>query len=128
MSVALAEHDYIVAIEATGRGWVFELHGSIVAFCGRKYANRKHLGAVRGARPRGKRLWSSASRCHGLAWLWDHAHSRLWLTTEPGTRAERFYEEAGWERVGAVCRAERFGSSSRGPTTNEVNTDAGPIE
>jgi GNAT superfamily N-acetyltransferase len=26
--------------------------------------------------------------------------SRLWLTTEPGTRAERFYRKAGWRVAG----------------------------
>lgn len=26
--------------------------------------------------------------------------SRAWLTTDPGTRAERFYRNAGWEVVG----------------------------
>jgi GNAT superfamily N-acetyltransferase len=30
-----------------------------------------------------------------VAWLWSQGLRKLWLTTEPGTRAERFYTEAG---------------------------------
>jgi hypothetical protein len=33
-----------------------------------------------------------------VAWLWEQGLDRLWLTTEPGTRAERFYQQAGWVR------------------------------
>ena len=32
--------------------------------------------------------------------LWSNGLSRLWLTTQPGTRAQRFYEDAGWICVG----------------------------
>ena len=32
-----------------------------------------------------------------VAWLWSAGLGRLWLTTEPGTRAQRFYEKAGWQ-------------------------------
>ncbi|MDY6949795.1 MAG: GNAT family N-acetyltransferase, partial [Pseudomonadota bacterium] len=32
VSMQLCEHDYVAAIESTGRGWVVELAGNIVAF------------------------------------------------------------------------------------------------
>jgi hypothetical protein len=32
-----------------------------------------------------------------VAWLFDQGCRRLWLSTEPGTRAQRFYESAGWQ-------------------------------
>jgi len=41
-----------------------------------------------------------------VAWLWERGHQRLWLTTEPRTRAERFYQKAGWERVGTAPGGE----------------------
>jgi GNAT superfamily N-acetyltransferase len=31
-------------------------------------------------------------------WLRSRGVERLWLTTEPGTRAQKFYEAAGWHR------------------------------
>jgi GNAT superfamily N-acetyltransferase len=52
-----------------------------------------------------------------VQWLFSRGLERLWLTTEPGTRAQRFYEAAGWERVGlsehGELRYERSASQSR---------------
>ena len=33
--------------------------------------------------------------------LRDAGYSRMWLTTDPGTRAERFYRRAGWRVTGS---------------------------
>jgi N-acetylglutamate synthase-like GNAT family acetyltransferase len=41
-----------------------------------------------------------------VTWLWEQGHHQLWLTTEPGTRAERFYGEAGWRRAGVAPGGE----------------------
>jgi GNAT superfamily N-acetyltransferase len=35
-------------------------------------------------------------------WLRSQGHGRLWLTTTPGTRAQRFYEAAGWKQAGSA--------------------------
>ena len=44
-----------------------------------------------------------------VEWLWSQGLSRLWLTTEPGTRAQHFYESAGWHRIGeANCREAQY--------------------
>jgi ribosomal protein S18 acetylase RimI-like enzyme len=32
--------------------------------------------------------------------LKDAGFTRIWLTTDPGTRAERFYRRAGWQLIG----------------------------
>lgn len=99
VSMQLSERDYVVAIQETGRGWVIELAGNIVAFA---------IGdAVTGS------IWALfvepghegkgfGRQLHDvmIAWLWERGHERLWLTTDPGTRAERFYEAAGWRPVG----------------------------
>jgi GNAT superfamily N-acetyltransferase len=41
-----------------------------------------------------------------VAWLWSRGLERLWLTTQPGTRAEKFYAAAGWVRTGVASRGE----------------------
>lgn len=41
-----------------------------------------------------------------LEWLWSTGLERLWLTTEPGTRAQRFYEAAGWQLAGSTESGE----------------------
>src|SRR5207248_2775685 len=41
-----------------------------------------------------------------LAWLWSRGVERAWLSTAPATRAERFYEKAGWRRYGVSASGE----------------------
>jgi GNAT superfamily N-acetyltransferase len=35
-----------------------------------------------------------------LDWYFSQTTSPVWLSTEPGSRAEKFYREAGWEHIG----------------------------
>ncbi|HVS08434.1 MAG TPA: GNAT family N-acetyltransferase [Planctomycetota bacterium] len=105
VSKVLSERDYVGAIETEGRGWVVEWQGAIVAFA---VANSRN-GSIwalfvepsHEAKGHGRRLHDVM-----VAWLWDQGHDRLWLTTEPGTRAQRFYERAGWRCVGPTARRE----------------------
>ena len=105
VSIQLSERDYVVAIEETGRGWVVEQQGNIVAFAignaldGSIWALFVEPGHDRNGY--GRRLHDAM-----VAWLWQQGHEKLWLTTEPGTRAERFYRKAGWQQVGVTSRGE----------------------
>jgi GNAT superfamily N-acetyltransferase len=38
-----------------------------------------------------------------VSWLWEQDVPKLWLMTDPDTRAERFYESAGWV-PGGTCK------------------------
>jgi GNAT superfamily N-acetyltransferase len=38
-----------------------------------------------------------ASACSALK---DAGYDRIWLTTDPGTRAEKLYRQAGWKMIG----------------------------
>jgi GNAT superfamily N-acetyltransferase len=92
--------DYLAALEELGRTWVVESHGEIVAFAtGYKagsiwalFVHPDHEG-----RGYGKALHSTM-----VNWLWSLGLSRLWLTTAPGSRAERFYIAQGWQPCGIV--------------------------
>jgi GNAT superfamily N-acetyltransferase len=105
VSTALTEHDYIAAIEQTGRGWIAEVDGDVVGFAvgnvqtGNIWA--LFVEPVHEGNGCGRQLHDVM-----VAWLWDQGRDHLWLTTEPGTRAERFYQRAGWERAGAVDGGE----------------------
>lgn len=96
--------DYIAALEDLGRTWVVESHGEIAAFatCYRDgsiwalFVHPDHEG-----RGYGRALHSTM-----INWLWSLGHTRLWLTTDPGTRAERFYIAQGWESCGIVPGGE----------------------
>jgi GNAT superfamily N-acetyltransferase len=93
------------AIEDEGRGWVVESQGEVVAFAignnrnGNIWALFVHPDHER--RGYGRRLHDTM-----LSWLWTQGLDRLWLTTEAGTRAQVFYETAGWQLVGHANQGE----------------------
>jgi GNAT superfamily N-acetyltransferase len=105
VSTVITDDDVREAIEHTGRGWVIEARGEIVGFAignatnGNVWALFVHPDHER--RGHGRRLHDTV-----LAWLRSQGRSRPWLTTEAGTRAQRFYEAAGWKRVGTTASGE----------------------
>jgi GNAT superfamily N-acetyltransferase len=112
VSTSISDEQVREAIEKTGRGWVIESEGEIVAFAignaesGNIWALFVHPNHER--RGYGRVLHDTM-----VEWLFSRGLQRLWLTTEPGTRAQRFYEAAGWERIGRTDRGElRFERSA----------------
>lgn len=109
----ITEADYVPAMETHGRGWVIEESGEVVGFAvGDKrdgniwalFVHPDHEG-----RGYGRQLHDAM-----VAWLWSQGLEQLWLTTQPGTRAQAFYEAAGWQRAGRTDHGElRF--ELRGP-------------
>jgi GNAT superfamily N-acetyltransferase len=94
----IPDSQVIEALEVTGRGWVIELDGVIAAFSignaltGSVFAlfvDPAHQG-----HGYGRRLHDTV-----VEWLWSRGLDRIWLNTQPGTRAQRFYEKLGW-----LCR------------------------
>lgn len=90
-------------LERSGRGWVAESAGDIVAFC---YADRTNASIwALFVRPgqEGRGLGTSLLK-HAVDWLFAIGHERVHLTTTPDTRADRFYAAQGWVRgpVGAA--------------------------
>lgn len=84
-------------LERSGRGWVAEDDGDIVAFC---YADKVNASIwalfVRPGqegRGLGKLLLAQAAE-----WLFETGHEAVHLTTGAGTRADRFYAAQGWRR------------------------------
>jgi GNAT superfamily N-acetyltransferase len=84
-------------LEKSGRGWVAEEKGEIVAFC---YADKENasiwaLFVCPGHEGRGlaKSLLKLA-----VNWLFETGHDRVHLSTSANTRADRFYTAQGWLR------------------------------
>jgi GNAT superfamily N-acetyltransferase len=101
VSSVISDADVQEAIEATGCGWVIEANGEVVAFAignatdGNIWA--LFVDPAHERRGYGRRLHDAM-----VHWLWSRELRRLWLTTEPSTRAERFYTAAGWRRAGVT--------------------------
>ena len=99
ISRVISDEEVIDAIERSGRGWVVECDGNIVGFAIGNAENGNvwalFVDPEHEARGLGRRLHDGM-----IAWLWSRGLRRLWLTTEPGTRAQRFYEHAGWQGRG----------------------------
>jgi quercetin dioxygenase-like cupin family protein/GNAT superfamily N-acetyltransferase len=101
----LDDDDMQREIERSGRGWVVEDAGRIVAFAvgnadtGNIWALFVHPDAE--GRGHGGRLHDTM-----VEWLWSRGLERLWLTTGPGTRAQGFYERRGWQNLGLTDQGE----------------------
>lgn len=99
LTSTISREDYVCAIEATGRGWLIEVDGIVVAFAvgngdtGNIWA--LFVDPAHEGRGYGRRLHDAM-----VDWLFSLALERLWLCTEPNTRAQRFYESAGWIHTG----------------------------
>ena len=114
LASAVTEADYVPAIEETGRGWVIEEGGEIVAFAvGNARTGNIWALFVDPAHERrgyGRRLHDAM-----VEWLFSTGLTRLNLATQPGTRAQGFYEAAGWIRAG-MERGEAIYDLTRHPT------------
>jgi GNAT superfamily N-acetyltransferase len=113
ISTVVSDGQVREAIEETGRGWVLEADGEVVGFAignaesGNIWALFVHPDHER--RGYGRLLHDTMVR-----WLWSQGLERLWLTTEPGTRAQVFYETAGWKLMGSTERGELRYEAQRG--------------
>jgi len=86
-------------IERTGRGWVVEEDGEIVAFAIGNAGDGNIWALFVDPRAQGR---GHGSRLHDtmVAWLWSQGLRTLWLGTGNETRARAFYEGRGWVAAG----------------------------
>ena len=105
VSTVITDEDVRTAIENTGRGWIVEQEGEVVAFAIGNAVNGNIWALF--VRPEAEgRGYGRQLHDTMVDWLWTAGLDRLWLTTEPGTRAQRFYEAAGWQLTGPADRGE----------------------
>ncbi|QNA91134.1 GNAT family N-acetyltransferase [Massilia sp. Dwa41.01b] len=84
-------------LEKSGRGWVAEGNGEVVAFC---YADRENasIWALFVAPGHEGRGLARTLLALAVDWLFALGHEHVELSTTPGTRADRFYAQQGWLR------------------------------
>ena len=101
----VTHRDYVDYLTQRGNGWVAEVAGRIVGFAiadldGHSiwalfvHPDFDHQGIGRALHHR------------MLSWYFGQTAAPVWLSTAPGTRAERFYRRAGWREVGHTASGE----------------------
>ena len=102
----ITREDYRVMIEERGRGWVAEEGGQIAGFAIGDHAARNiwalFVDPAFEGRGHGRALHDAM-----MAWMFERSRNTVWLSTEPGTRAEAFYRAAGWRDAGMTAHGER---------------------
>src|SRR5262245_50555168 len=103
-SMGLTDADYLAAMKSGG-AWVIDLEVQIAGFAIGDPANGNIWALFIDPRHEGR---GYGRRLHDVmvTWLRSQGCGTLWLTTEPETRAERFYESAGWTRTGVTPSGE----------------------
>ena len=104
-SSLVTEADYVAAIEGSGQGWVVDVDGEIAGFAVGNATDGSIWALFVDPRHEGRGYGRSLIDVT-VAWLWSRGLERLWLTTDPGTRAQRFYEASGWRCVGRTEKGE----------------------
>jgi GNAT superfamily N-acetyltransferase len=105
VSTSISDEQVREAIESSGRGWVVESAGEVVAFAIGNAANG-NIWALFVHPDHERRGYGRLLHDTMVEWLWLQGLERLWLTTEPRTRAQSFYEAAGWQLVGVTDHGE----------------------
>jgi GNAT superfamily N-acetyltransferase len=103
-SLVRPEHYRAMMVE-NGRGWVAEV-GSRVAGFAVADLSRCNIWALfvdptQEGRGIGRELHDRM-----LDWLFGSGAEQVWLSTDPATRAERFYRRAGWAATGEQSGGE----------------------
>lgn len=99
--------DYRPMLHDRGRGWVAELDGRMLGFAvaDRSRANVWALFVDPAFEGRGV---GRALHDTMMSWVFTADVERVWLGTDPGTRAARFYSAAGWRLVGTQHGESRY--------------------
>jgi GNAT superfamily N-acetyltransferase len=104
-SSAITEKDYVPAIEETGRGWMAVENDVVLGFAVGDKLTGNIWALFVDPDHEGKGVGSLLHHAM-VTWLFQQGLTRLWLGTDPNTRAQRFYEAAGWSFVRVLSDGE----------------------
>ena len=92
-------------ITRRGKGWICEIGNAVVGFSVADLHDNNIWALFVDPAYEGRGI---GYKLHQLMLDWYFAQNKehVWLSTEPGTRAEAFYRKAGWRKVGTHGRNE----------------------
>ena len=94
-------------ITVRGKGWVCEVEGKITGFTIADLQGHNVWALFVLPEYEGRGM---GSRLHDvmLEWYFSKTSEPIWLSTDPGTRAETFYRKKGWKEAGMHGKEVRF--------------------
>ncbi len=101
----VTDNDCEEFIIVRGKGWVCEVGGNIVGFCVADL-KKNNIWALfvqpdQEKKGIGKRLHKEM-----LDWYFDQTKEKVWLSTAPDSRAQKFYRLNGWKETGVHGKGE----------------------
>ena len=96
---------YIEYLTDRGKGWVASDKSMILGFAIVDLRDENVWALFMLPKFEGKGIGRSLHNTM-LDFYFDTGKTTLWLGTEPGTRAERFYRKAGWRETGVHGKGE----------------------
>lgn len=99
--------DYRSMLADRGRGWVAEVDGQMAGFAVADLALANIWALFVDPEFEGLGI-GRALHDAMLDWIFAAGAEQVWLTTSPGTRAERFYQTAGWRYAGLQDGEARY--------------------
>lgn len=94
--------DYITK---RGKGWVCEIDGRVVGFSIADVQANNIWALFVHPENEGRGIGKRLHRLM-LDWYFSQTQKTVWLSTAPGTRAEKFYKKIGWSVVGTYGKGE----------------------
>jgi GNAT superfamily N-acetyltransferase len=91
--------DNVDYLTRRGKGWVAEVDGRIVGFAIADLQDHSIWALFVHPDFEGRGI-GRALHDTMLNWYFSQTSETVWLSTDPGTRAEAFYKKAGWKAVG----------------------------
>lgn len=92
-------------LEDRGKGWVAEVAGTIRGFAIADLKDDNIWALFVHPDSEGRGL-GKALHAEMLNWYFDQGKDEVWLSTDPGTRAETFYRLQGWRETGIRSNGE----------------------
>lgn len=111
----VTDQDCASYLTERGKGWVCEIDGRIVGFAIADLQDHNIWALFLRPEYEGQGIGRALHQLM-LDWYFGQTKEAVWLSTTPGTRAERFYRKAGWTDAGMYGKEVKFEMTSAGWT------------
>lgn len=101
----VTDRDCVEYLTLRGKGWVCEQDGTIIGFAIADLIDNNIWALFIHPDYEGKGI---GKKLHSmmLGWYFEQKKENVWLSTSPGTRAEKFYRMQGWRETGVYGKGE----------------------